>query len=74
MIPFLRYAKSKFEKEQELLAFRLYVTDMLYYQANGETLLYRYADLINDNLDIVNEDNVDDVINDIIQRAGLEVT
>lgn len=58
------------------MAFRIYVTDMLYYLPNGESLSYRYADLINNKLNIdeeVTEDNVLDVVDEIIEKAGLEV-
>lgn len=67
------------------MAFRYYVTDMLYFQSQGETLTYRYIDLINDKLDDeeeiakddeeeITKDNVDDFILSFIDRAGLEVT
>lgn len=68
---------SKFEEEQRLMAFRFYVTDMLYFQSQGETLTYRYIDLINDKLDDeeeITKDNVDDFILSLIDKAGLEVT
>lgn len=58
------------------MAFRVYVTDMLYYLPNGESLSYRYADLINNKLNIdeeVTEDNVLDFVDEIIEKAGLEV-
>lgn len=65
---------SKFEEGQRLMAFRVYVTDMLYYLPNGETLTYRYADLINNKIhDEVTEDNVLDIVYDIIEKAELEV-
>lgn len=56
------------------MAFRFYVTDMLYYLPNGEMLTYRYADLISGKAnEFVTEENVVDVVNDIIEKAGLEV-
>lgn len=74
MIPFLRYAKSKFEKEQQLLAFRLYITDMMYYNAEGQMLEHRFYDIINGNIgEEITEENVMEKIDDILEKAGLEV-
>lgn len=52
-------------------AFRLYVTDTLYYSARGQILTERYADLVK----ITKNDNRsgEEIAADVIKRAGLVV-
>lgn len=60
------------DKESELLAFRLYLTDTLFYQAQEQRLTVRYADMlfgINDKKEM----SAEEIMNDIVERAELEV-
>lgn len=71
-MPFLKYAKSCFVAEQETLAFRIYVTDSLFYQSQEKRLSKRYADIIMIN-ESVDDRSGDEIALDIIARFGLEV-
>ena len=52
------------------MAYRVYVTDCLYYQAQGQMLTTRYADLIS-NKKQDQEKSSEEIVADIMSKAGL---
>lgn len=54
------------------MAFRVYVTDSLFYQAQEQRLARRYAEMIKKTKK-VEEKSAEEIIDDIVTRAGLEV-
>lgn len=69
--PFIKYAESKLSMESELSAFRIYLTDTLYWNAQEKILQLRYYDIVNGN-DYVEVDG-DEIVKEIIEKAGLVV-
>lgn len=62
---------SKYKQHNEAKAYRIYVTDMMYYQAEGKRIAKRYADILMP----VKEDpkSADEIIAEVIRKAGLTV-
>ena len=52
------------------MAYRIYVTDMLFYQAQNQRLTSRYIDILHKKVD---HRDGDEVALDIITRAGLRI-
>lgn len=69
----MRYAAARYQRMMRETAFRLYVTDTLYYSARGQILNQRYADLINIKTEAKDNRSGDEIAADIIKRAGLVV-
>ena len=70
----MRYAIARYEKDQEELAYRIYITDSLYLFAQGKAASSRYYDIISKK----QEENTEqgdglDVAKNILSRAGVEV-
>lgn len=65
----MRFVLARFEKEQREEAYRIYITDAIYYYARKQVLNYRYSELF----EKMNVDNRtgDEVAADIINRIGL---
>lgn len=70
VVSFLRYAISRFKKEQREMAFRIYITDSLYYARREEMIGERWIDLLNKKVDLRTGD---EIARDIIKGAGLEL-
>lgn len=68
----MRYALARFKKEQRDDAYRIYITDSLYYLRREESLTYRYFDWINKDTNI-DYRTADEIAVDIIKRANLNV-
>lgn len=60
---------NRFDEER---AYRIYVTDMLFYQCKGEMLAYRYADLLNGKTFENDQRTGDEIAKDVIERCGLK--
>ncbi len=67
---FIQYAISKYKQEQEEMAYRIYVTDSIYYRNQNKALSERYIDLIRHKVD---DRDGDEIVAEIIQKAGLNL-
>lgn len=63
----MKYAESRFQQEQELLAFRVYMSDSLFYQAQEQRLKNRWYDLIRN----VPKEPDEDIALKVFEGAGL---
>lgn len=65
----MRYVMARYTMEQRDLAYRIYVTDMMYLHGQNKTSLIRFED----QLKRKNADNRtgDEIADDVIKRAGL---
>lgn len=68
----MRYVKAKYKEKQEELAYRIYVTDTLYYQSDNKRLTKRYLDLIS-KPQKKDTRTGDEIAVDVINRLGLKV-
>ena len=66
----MRYAISKYKKEQEEMAYRIYMTDSLYYRAQNQYMNVRYYDLLNRKID---NRSGDEIATDVIHKIGLRL-
>lgn len=65
----MRFVLARFEKEQREEAYRIYITDSIYFYARKQALDYRYSELfVKKNID---NRTGDEVASDIINRIGL---
>ena len=62
---------SKYKLYQEDMAYRIYITDSLYYEAQGKALTQRYIDIIHPAP--VDPRSGDEIAMDVIGRLGLQV-
>lgn len=69
----MRYAAARHQQMMHETAFRLYITDTLYYSARGQIPTQRYADLINIKTKSKDNRSGEEIAADIIKRAGLVV-
>lgn len=54
-------------------AYRIYVTDSLYFAGQGKALVKRYADLANTTHEEILDDRTgDEIARDVIERCGLK--
>lgn len=67
----MRYVLAKYKEKQEELAYRIYLTDSLYYQSEGKRLTTRYMDMIKPKP--VDNRTGDEIAYDVIKRLGLKV-
>jgi len=66
----MRYVVAKKRQLDKDTAYRIYITDSIYYQSQNKALSVRYADLISDDTDHAVDDRTpDEIISDI--RAKL---
>lgn len=59
---------SRYKYEQHDLAYKTYITDSLFYQAQNQRLTTRYYDIINKKVD---DRTGDEIAMDVILSAGL---
>lgn len=69
----MRYVESRYEEYQRDLAYRIYVTDSLYLDAQNKMMNMRYAEIIGLKKTKVDTRSGDEIAEDVIKRAGLEV-
>ena len=67
----MRYVLAKTTEERTREAYRIYVTDMLFYQAQDMRLTARYEDLIRPKR--TDTRTGDEIALDVITRLGLKV-
>ena len=65
---FLRYAISRFKYEQDEMAYRVYVTDSIYYKGHNQMINKRFFDMLNEKVD---NRNGDEIALDVMNKAGL---
>ena len=61
-------ARAKQQQKDE--AYRIYVTDSMFYQSDNKRLNTRYYDLINKK---VETRSANEIISDVLNKAGLKV-
>ena len=68
----MRYAAARYVQDFRDAAYRVYITDSLYYTGQGKCLTMRYTDVIDTSR---KEDNrtADEIALDVIQKCGLVV-
>ena len=67
----MRYVVARYNQKQRDEAYRIYVTDSLYYMKRNEVLGIRFFDLI-DKKKVIDNRSGDEIALDIISRAGLQ--
>lgn len=65
------YTLASHSKANEERAYRVYVTDMMYYNAQNKTLQRRYADVIRKKPDKEDDRSAEEIAEGIIKRHGL---
>lgn len=65
----MRYVKAEYEKYIEDLTYRIYLTDSLFYQADGKRLTKRYAEFAYPQIEDTRSG--DEIAFDVITRLGL---
>jgi len=66
----MRYVKTRYREYQRELAYRIYVSDTLFYRNKNQALGVRYYDMLYKKPDTR---SADEIVADIIKNAGLEV-
>ena len=66
----MRYAISRFKYEQQEMAYRIYMSDSLFYYTQNQRLTHRYADFITNKIKIDNRSS-DEIVMDVMNNAGL---
>lgn len=66
----MRYVRAKIDDYQIDLAYRIYVSDSLFYMADNKRLTSRYYDLIHTQKETLSGD---EIALDVIKRLGLKV-
>ena len=66
---FLHYAISRYQHEQTDMAYRVYMTDTLFYHNQQKALSTRFYDMIHKPVE--DDEKADDIVADILTRAGL---
>lgn len=69
---FLHYTLARLKQQQQEEVYKCYVTDTLFYQAQGKYVGKRYYDLISKPI-IVDKRSAEEIIEDTILKAGLTV-
>ena len=64
------YLIAQFKQQQKDEAYRIYVTDSMFYQSDNKRLNTRYYDLINKK---VETRSANEIISDVLNKAGLKV-
>ena len=64
------YLIARFKQQQKDEAYRIYVTDSMFYQSDNKRLDTRYYDLINKK---VETRSANEIISDVLNKAGLKV-
>lgn len=67
----MRYVEAKRIEQQETYAYRIYITDSLFYQAQQQRLTSRYVDIIKPQK--IDNRSGDEIALDVIERLGLKV-
>ena len=61
---------ARFKQQQKDEAYRIYITDSMFYQSDNKRLNTRYYDLINTKAETR---SANEIISDVIEKAGLKV-
>ena len=61
---------ARFKQQQKDEAYRIYVTDSMFYQNDNKRLNIRYYDLLNKKIETR---SANEIISDVIEKAGLKV-
>lgn len=64
------YLIARFKQQQKDEAYRIYVTDSMFYQNDNKRLNIRYYDLLNKKIETR---SANEIISDVIEKAGLKV-
>lgn len=64
------YLIARFKQHQKDEAYRIYVTDSMFYQSDNKRLNTRYYDLINKKAETR---SANEIISDVLNKAGLKV-
>lgn len=64
------YLIARFKQQQKDEAYRIYVTDSMFYQNDNKRLNIRYYDLLNKKAETR---SANEIISDVIEKAGLKV-
>ena len=64
----MKYASSRFKYEQRELAYKIYLTDTLFYQVQNQRLTTRYIDMLNKKVD---NRTGDEIVIEVMNKAGL---
>lgn len=67
----MRYVLAELEKEQRTEAYRIYITDSMYYKAQNKYITVRYYDLLQPKE--LDDRTGDEIAQDVINRLGLIV-
>lgn len=67
----MRYVKARFDVMQREQAYRIYVTDSLFYNARQKSLTRRYVELLEDTNRKV--ESPEEIISRVIQQGGLVI-
>lgn len=61
---------ARFKQQQKDEAYRIYVTDSMFYQSDNKRLNTRYYDLINKKAETR---SANEIISEVLNKAGLKV-
>lgn len=61
---------ARFKQQQKDEAYRIYITDSMFYQSDNKRLNTRYYDLINKKAETR---SANEIISDVLNKAGLKV-
>ena len=64
------YLMARFKQQQKDEAYRIYVTDSMFYQNDNKRLNIHYYDLLNKKIETR---SANEIISDVIEKAGLKV-
>ena len=64
------YLIARFKQQQKDEAYRIYITDSMFYQSDNKRLSIRYYDLMNKKAETR---SANEIISDVIEKAGLKV-
>lgn len=67
----MRYVKARYAEYKQSLAYRIYITDSLYYYGNNQRLTKRYIDIVMP--EPVDPRSGDEIALDVISRLDLKV-
>jgi len=67
----MRYVLAKYTEYKKELAYRIYITDSLYYQSDNKRLTTRYVDMITPKK--VDRRTGDEIASDVINKLGLRI-
>lgn len=69
----MRYAAARYVKDFRDAAYRVYVTDSLYYSGQGKCLTMKYTDVIDTSRKKEDKRTADEIALDVITKCGLVV-